>query len=230
MIPEAVGSPLPWGIPRRSRGCGSPKSSPAVAGVPSGWVTEPHAAPSDPDPPKPRSATTATPASGESGTKCWRSRRHVLPFRRRHEGWVPAAEVSAQVVVEHARSDLEPRPDQVVSTGRSYLTYVWMVGPPPGAASAVGPAAQHLDPGPGFGPDPGRQRVKAHGEPPLQGSSASIVISPWSARSSAILLAESIPAMASASISPGRWRAKTRSWLRMRPRVAGPQPRASPNW
>jgi len=33
----------------------------------------------------------------------------------------------------------------------------------------VGPAAQHLDPGPGFGPDPGRQRVKAHGEPPLQG-------------------------------------------------------------
>ncbi len=43
----------------------------------------------------------------ESGTNCGSSRCHVLLFRRRHEGWVPAAEVSGKVLVEHARSDLE---------------------------------------------------------------------------------------------------------------------------
>jgi hypothetical protein len=40
----------------------------------------------------------------ESGTKCGSSRCHVLSFRRRHEGWVPAAEVSGKVVIQHLAS------------------------------------------------------------------------------------------------------------------------------
>src|SRR5437867_533083 len=54
--------------------------------------------------PRPQGMTSP---SRESGTKCGSSRCHVLSFRRRHEGWVPAAEVSGKVLVEHARSDLE---------------------------------------------------------------------------------------------------------------------------
>jgi len=50
----------------------------------------------------------------ESGTKCGRSSRQIPRFRRRHEGWVPAAEVSGQVVVERPGTDLE----QEVCTSR----------------------------------------------------------------------------------------------------------------
>jgi len=56
----------------------------------------------------------------ESGTKCGSSRCHVLSFRRRHEGWVPAAEVSGKVVIQHPGADLEQevgpslRPEQLL--------------------------------------------------------------------------------------------------------------------